>query len=469
MAQLPSTVDRAVFEGFVDHTLSVLREDNFVVNDSRAPTFLKKYGHLVAPAMTWTIPRSEARAAFAQFVHDTNASWRNPALNRLTADEVLRAPFGTSSVWPSSFRESRESSLRGSAVGGLVMDAPTARASFLGYQTSRGTRLGPPTYCEPQDAAAIEAVFARLSIAPSRPPSPVKQEHTSAPPPSRPGTPSPPAGRRVTRSAAAAAEIVSLHSSSTPSPPPRPAKRPRVHGPSPAPSRPRANASVPPRASLPSTVGASVRLPRVREYIGAPPPDLAGFLARRDDDLVDAAFPTSSARLEPVVRFVEPPLTPYSRPSSALAARELALQRWDALAHHVRRITFLAREVVNLASAEEALTGRPFGAALDDPRAAHAFLPSAGARRFSELPTFASAYLAALEGVYLLPDPAAASIPPSPASPGPSPSSSRAPTPSANSAAGEVEESPAPHKAPARTSSEGDEVAVEDAMMADAN
>ena len=471
MARLPSSIDRAVFEGFVDHTMMVLREDNFVVNDSRAPSFLKKYGPLVAPAMTWTVSRSTARAAFAQFVRDTNAAWRNPALSRLSEDEVLRAPFGTQSVWPSSFRDSRESSLRRGAVGGLVMDAGTARSSFLGRQTSRGTRLGPPTYYEPQDAAAIEAAFSRLSIDPSRPPSPIKQELVSVPPPSRPGTPSPssaPPIKRLTRSSAAAADAISLHSSSTPSPPPRPSKRPRLLDSPPSLARLRPRAPVARRPSPPPAAGPSVRRPRTREYIGAPPPDLAGFLARQDDDLVDASLPTSSARLEPLLRFVEPPLTPYSRPSSALAAREFALQRWEALGHHVRRITFLAREVVNLASAEEELTGRPFGAPLEDPRAAHAFVPSAGARRFSELPSFATAYLAALEGVYLAPDRAAAPIFPSPAPSASSPPPSRALTPAAIPETTQAADALAPSAVSPHAGSEVDETIVEDAMMADA-
>ena len=475
MAKLPSSVDRAVFEGFVDHTLMVLREDNFVVNDSRAPSFLKKYGPLVAPAMTWTVARSAARAAFAQFVRETNAAWRNPALNRLSEDEVLRAPFGKPTVWPLSFRESRESSLRRGAVGGLVMDANTARSSFLGRQTSRGTRLGPPTYYEPQDAAEIEAAFSRLSIVPSRPPSPIKQEPASVPPPSRLGTPSPssvhPLGKRLTRSSAAAADTISLRSSTTPSPPPRPSKRPRLLGSSPPPAPLRPRAPVARHLSQPSTAGPSVRLPRTREYIGALPPDLAGFLVRRDDDLVDASLPTSSARLELVVRFVEPPLTPYSRPSSALAAREFALQRWEALGHHVRQITFLAREVVNLASAEEELTGRPFGAPLEDPRAAHAFLPSAGARRFSELPAFASAYLTVLEGVYLAPERVATPAAPALHSPeflGSSPPPSRAPTPAAIAEAVQMVDAPAPSAVPARTGSEADETIVEEVTMADA-
>ena len=184
--------------------------------------------------------------------------------------------------------------------------------------------------------------------------------------------------------------------------------------------------------------------------------------------MVDASLPTSSARLEPLLRFVEPPLTPYSRPSSALAAREFALQRWEALGHHVRRITFLAREVVNLASAEEELTGRPFGAPLEDPHAAHAFVPSAGARHFSELPSFATAYLAALEGVYLAPDRAVAPIFPSPAPSTSSPPPSRALTPAAIPETTQAADALAPSAVSPHAGSEGDETIVEDAMMADA-
>ena len=195
-------------------------------------------------------------------------------------------------------------------------------------------------------------------------------------------------------------------------------------------------------------------------------------MARTDDDLVDTALTTSSARLEPIIRFAEPTLTPYSQPSSALAARELALQRWDALSQHVRRVTFLAREVVNLARAEETLTGHPFGAPLEDPRAAHSFLPSAGARTFSVMPAFAAAYLDALEGVYLAAVPTAApAAAPAAASPsllGSSPPSSRAPTPVVTTASAEVGEPLAPQEVPARAGSDGDAAAVEDAVMADA-
>ena len=164
-------------------------------------------------------------------------------------------------------------------------------------------------------------------------------------------------------------------------------------------------------------------------------------------------------------------LTPYSHPSSALASREFALQRWEALGHHVRRITFLAREVINLAAAEEQMTGRPFGAPLEDSRAAHAFLPSAGARQFSDLPSLASAYLAALEGVYLAPAPSAsfaAPVPPSPPRLASSPPSSPAGTPTGFAATAVLAGPPAPHVVPVRTDSEGDEGTVEDAIMADA-
>ena len=426
MIDLPPSLNRAIFEGHVDYALMMLRQNNFLVNASRAPAFLQKYGPLVAPRMTWTVDRKTARAAFARFVRESNIAWRNPALVRLSEEEVLRAPFGNSGVWPSLFRDNEESSMRGAAVGGIVMDAPTAKSTYLGRRTSRGTLFGPPVYYEPRDAAAIEAAFAEFALAPPRPVTPVKQERMSVEPAS-PGEPL--AGpstttfdRRVTRSLAAATEVLSIHSSPPASPSSRPSKRPRVLESSPAPS---AHSSlVPPRATSSRLARRTARLPRVREYIGAPPPDLAGFLARNDDDLLDSALPTSSARLEPVVRFVEPLLTPYSHPSSALAAREYALQRWEALGHHVRRITFLAREVINLATAEERLTNRPFGSPLEDPRAAHVFLPSAGAQRFADLPAVAGAYLAALEGVYLAPDSALTHGPASHSSPGTSPSSS---------------------------------------------
>ena len=297
--------------------------------------------------------------------------------------------------------------------------------------------------------------------------------------PASPGDPSSSVApdRRVTRSHAAATEVLSVHSSPPASPRARPSKRPRILESSPAPSAP--SLLVPPRSPSPRPVRRISRLPRVREYIGAPPPDLAGFLARNDNDLVDSSLPTSSARLEPVVRFVEPSLTPYSRPSSALTARELVLQRWEALGHHVRRITFLAREVLTLAASEERLTGSPFGTPLEDSRAAHAFLPSAGARRFADLPAFAGAYLAALEGVYLAPDGTFAQGPASDPSPGASPSSSRAPTPAASAASAAAVETPAAtavgvagtsarEGVPARFGSKGDEATVEDAMLTDA-
>ena len=114
------------------------------------------------------------------------------------------------------------------------------------------------------------------------------------------------------------------------------------------------------------------------------------------------------------------------------------------------------------------MTGRSFGAPLEDSRASHAFLPSAGARHFSELPTFASAYLAALEGVYLASASPAAPVPSSPERLESSPSSSRAPTPAAITENSPVVEVLAPSDAPPRTGSEGDETIVEDAMMADA-
>ena len=134
----------------------------------------------------------------------------------------------------------------------------------------------------------------------------------------------------------------------------------------------------------------------------------------------------------------------------------------------MRRITFLACEVINLAAVEEQLTGRPFGSPLEDSRAAHAFLPSAGARRFAELPAFASAYLAALEDVYLSPGPPVAPAPPSPAlSNSPSPSS-RGATPAAAAIVAEVATTSPPQEGPGRAESEADETAVKDSVMVDA-
>ena len=358
--------------------------------------------------------------------------------------------------------------MRGAAVGGIVMDAPTAKSTYLGRRTARGTLMGPPVYYEACNAAAIEVAFADLMLAPPRPATPVKQEPMSVDlgspdaPLAGPSTSSLAPGRRVTRSRAAATKVLSIHSSPPASLDSRPLKRPRLLESSPPP------APLPFRASSPPPLRRAVRLPRVREYVGAPPPDLAGFLARNDDDLVDSALPTSSACLEPVLQFVEPSLTSYSRPSSALATRELVLQRWEALGHHVRRITFLAREVINLAAVEEQLTGRPFGSPLEDSRAAHAFLPSAGARRFAELPAFASAYLAALEDVYLSPGPPVAPAPPSPVlTNSPSPSS-RGATPAAAAIVAEVATTSPPQEGPGRAESEADETAVKDSVMVDA-
>ena len=177
--------------------------------------------------------------------------------------------------------------MRGAAVGGIVMDAPTAKSTYLGRRTSRGTLLGPPVYYEPLDAAAIEAAFAELALAPPRAFTPVKQEPMSVEPAS-PGDPSSSVApdRCMTRSHAAATEVLSIHSSPPASPRARPSKQPRILESSPAPSAP--SLLVPPRSPSPRPVRRISHLPRVCEYIGAPPPDLAGFLARNDDDLVDS-------------------------------------------------------------------------------------------------------------------------------------------------------------------------------------
>ena len=94
-------------------------------------------------------------------------------------------------------------------------------------------------------------------------------------------------------------------------------------------------------------------------------------------------------------------MTSYDALEDPIAIRELAIERWDALVQHVRRITFLAGEVIRLGERETRLTGATFGSPLADERATHLFIPQGGASTFSQLPEVAGAYLRALQGVYL--------------------------------------------------------------------